>query len=696
MHRPRFLVVLTILTVFSAAPSLAQQAPPLGQQAPPLAQQAPPLAQQAPPARVGRVSFASGNLAFHTAGQTEWSAAGVNYPVATGASLWTDAEARAEIRIAPDTIDMASDTELDIAELDQRVTRLSVPQGRIILHLRRLDQGQSFEIDIPRGAVQLLQAGYYDIDAGAQDQPARVAVFEGSAQFVGNGANIVVKAGDVAMLNGANPVAATLEPAVPDGFVEWCRSRDYDEKRLAAPYHVSPNMTGYVELDDYGRWDSAPGYGEVWYPNVQAGWAPYTNGRWVWVAPWGWTWVDAEPWGFAPCHYGRWAMVGESWGWVPGAFESSPVYAPALVAFLGGPGVGLFASGAVGPQVGWFPLAPGEAYWPSYTADPSYIRRLNQANVGNIDNIQMMRNVMLPAQIADAQFANRRFATIVPQHVFASAGNVGAAAPRPAAAALEHVAVTMRPPQVAPAPTRSLPGPFAAGIRGPQGPVMGTQSERAGGLGLTAPSKAAALPPSPGTTPPAPAFHPSAQAPQPTQAFHPPAQATQPAQASHPTVQAPQPTQAFHPPAPAVHPQAQAPQPAQAFHPPAAAVHPPAQAPQPTQAFHPPAPAPHPPAPAPQPAQAFHPPAPAPHPQAPAPQPAQAVHPPAPAPHPPAQVPQPAQASRPPAPAFHPPPQPAQQVAHAPPAGKGGGGAPQAAKGGGPAPAQGGKGDKHD
>jgi len=343
MHRPRFFVVLAILTVFSAATSLAQQAPP---------------------ARVGRVSFVSGNLAFHTAGQTEWSAAAVNYPVATGASLWTDDEARAEIRIAPDTIDMASGTELDIVELDERVTRLSVPQGRIILHLRRLDQGQSFQIDIPRGAVELQQPGYYDIDAGTQDQAARVAVFEGSAQFGGNGADIVVKAGDVAMLSGVNPVAATLEPAVADAFVEWCRSRDYDEKRLAAPYHVSPNMTGYVELDEYGRWDSAPGYGEVWYPNVPAGWVPYTNGRWVWAAPWGWTWVDAEPWGFAPCHYGRWAMVGESWGWVPGAFEASPVYAPALVAFLGGPGVGLFASGAVGPQVGWFPLAPGEAYWP--------------------------------------------------------------------------------------------------------------------------------------------------------------------------------------------------------------------------------------------------------------------------------------------------------------------------------------------
>jgi len=642
MHRPRFLVVLAILTVFSAAPSLAQQAPP---------------------ARVGRVSFVSGNLAFHTAEQTEWSAAAVNYPVGTGASLWTDDEARAEIGIAPDTIDMASGTELDVVELDERVTRLSVPQGRIILHLRRLDQGQSFEIDIPRGAVQLQQPGYYDIDAGIQDKPARVAVFEGSAQFVGNGADFVFKAGDAAMLNGINPVAATLEPAVADAFVEWCRSRDYDAKRLAAPYHVSPNMAGYVELDEHGRWDAAPGYGEVWYPNVPAGWAPYTNGRWVWVAPWGWTWVDAEPWGFAPCHYGRWAMVGESWGWVPGAFEPSPVYAPALVAFLGGPGVGLFAAGAVGPQVGWFPLAPGEAYWPSYTADPSYIRRLNQANVGNIDNIQMMRNVMLPAQIADAQFANRRFATIVPQHVFAGAGNVGAAAPRPAAGALEHVAVTMRPPQVAPAPTRSLPGPVAAGIRGQQGPVAGTQGERAGGIGLTAPPKTAALPPYPGTISPAPAPHA---------------------------------TQAFHPPAPGVHPLAQSPQPAQAFHPPAPAVHPPAQAPQPAQAFHPPAPSPHPSAQAPQPAQAFHPPPPAPHPPPQAPQPAQAFHPPAPAPHPPPQAPQPAQASHPPAPVFHPPPQPAQQAAHAPPAGKGGAAAPQVPKGAGPAPAQGGKGDKHD
>ena len=622
MHR--LLITLTILTVVIAAAALAQQAPPT---------------------RVGRVSFVSGNLAFHTAGQTEWSAAAVNYPVATGASLWTDAEARAEIRIGPDTVDMASNTELDVVALDERVTRFEVPQGRIYLHLRRLDQGQSVEIDIPRGAVQLLQPGYYDIDAGTQDQPARIAVFGGSARFVGSGSDIAVKAGDVVVLNGISPVAATFDPAVADAFVEWCRLRDYDENRLAAPYYVSPRLTGYAELDPYGRWGNAAGYGEVWYPTVPAGWTPYTNGRWVWVAPWGWTWIDEEPWGFAPCHYGRWAYIGERWGWVPGAFEPSPVYAPALVAFLGGAGAGLYVSGAVGPQVGWFPLAPGETYWPSYTADPSYIRRLNQANVGSIDNIQMMRNVMLPAQVAGAQFANRRFATIAPQHVFASAGHIAPAAQHAPAAALERTSVTMRPPQVRPSPARAVPGPTAFRARGQAGPMVGTQGEHIGGAGrLPPPSYVGALPPHPETAvrghqPGRPANNALPVPGRPGEASAHSAIASPPPQSV--TVQRDHPTWSG-----ATHPRA----PAQAFHPP------PVQAPRPrVEPFQPPG---------------------------------QALRAPGPAPHPPAQTPQP--------------------VGHAPPAAKGGGAAPQASKGGGPAPQAskgggpapahggGGKADKHD
>ena len=206
---------------------------------------------------------------------------------------------------------------------------------------------------------------------------------------------------------------------------------------------------------------------------------------------------------------------------------------------------------------------------------------------------------MLPAQIANTQFANRRFATVVPPHVFASSGNVGSAALHPPSLAMAHTSVTMRPPQVTPASPRSLPGPVATGVHGKQSPVVGTHSEHASGAGLAASATSGALPPTgiayrspqparattsveqasrlhPGvaspqgaTAPtsqslagqkkhpasaevahphaPAQAFHPPAQAPRPAQAFHRPAQAPQ-------TVQAPRPVQAFHPPAQMPHP----------------------------------------------------------------------------------------------------------------------------------------------
>ena len=59
----------------------------------------------------------------------------------------------------------------------------------------------------------------------------------------------------------------------------------------------------------------------------------------------------------------------ERWGWVPGNFVPQPIYAPALVAFIEVPGIGPSAPVETGPAVGWFPLAPGEVYWPNYTRD---------------------------------------------------------------------------------------------------------------------------------------------------------------------------------------------------------------------------------------------------------------------------------------------------------------------------------------
>jgi hypothetical protein len=143
----------------------------------------------------------------------------------------------------------------------------------------------------------------------------------------------------------------------------WCSQRDYREEHAVARRYVSDDVIGYEDLDDYGGWRQVPEYGTVWFPHVTVvDWAPYRYGHWAWISPWGWTWVDDAPWGFAPFHYGRWVNVRGGWGWVPcpprvvAVAYVRPVYAPALVAWVGGPHVAVGVGVGGGVNVGWFPL----------------------------------------------------------------------------------------------------------------------------------------------------------------------------------------------------------------------------------------------------------------------------------------------------------------------------------------------------
>jgi len=469
----------------------------------------PALAQVEPPARVGRVSVVSGTLAFYGPGDTDWSAAKINLPVAAGAWLATDPQSRAEMRVGSDSIDLSNDTQLNFAELRGKVMQIALAQGRIDLHVRGLKQDETAEIDVARGGVWLLQPGIYDIDSGGQDQPTRITVFEGGARFAGGGIDTPINAGDVLVLSGNDTLSAAVEQAAQDEFVRWCRSNDYDLKRLAAPHHVSPAMTGYEELDAHGGWAAVPTYGEAWFPtSVPASWAPYREGRWVWIEPWGWNWVDDEPWGFAPFHYGRWARVGDRWGWVPGEYVPEPVYAPALVAFIAPPAIGVSVPVPVdtGPPVGWFPLAPGEVYWPTYTRDPVYIRNVNITNV-NITKINTIiasrpANADPPPQAINQQFANRAAATMVPARVLVQSDRVAPAAVAVAPQILQQAAVSVKPPPIVarPAATASTQ-PNAASPSPPLGRV--TPPVPSGAMTATQPAAQAK------STAPAPAHPPT-------------------------------------------------------------------------------------------------------------------------------------------------------------------------------------------
>src|SRR5256885_10903511 len=186
-----------------------------------------------------------------------------------------------------------------------------------------------------------------------------------------------------------------------DGWEYWCASRDRRWEDSRSAHYVSRGVIGYEDLDDNGDWQETPGYGAVWVPRrVATGWAPYRYGHWAWVEPWGWTWIDDAPWGFAPFHYGRWVYVGGGWAWVPGRVVARPVYAPALVVFVGGRNWSLAIAGGSG--VAWFPLAPEEPYVPAYRVSNTYIRNVNVTNV-NVTNINVTN-----VNVTNINYRNRR------------------------------------------------------------------------------------------------------------------------------------------------------------------------------------------------------------------------------------------------------------------------------------------------
>ncbi|MES3014044.1 MAG: DUF6600 domain-containing protein, partial [Pseudomonadota bacterium] len=149
-------------------------------------------------------------------------------------------------------------------------------------------------------------------------------------------------------------------------------------------------------------------------------------GHWAHVRPWGWTWVDDAPWGLAPFHYGRWVYHRNTWCWTPGTRVARPVYAPALVGWVGGARGSVSVGIGVGPAVGWFPLGPREVYVPSYRVSSRYARNLNITNVNATIITNVFRNPQGPRE-----FENRRHPraiTVVPASVMAERRPVGPAA----------------------------------------------------------------------------------------------------------------------------------------------------------------------------------------------------------------------------------------------------------------------------
>ncbi|TBR29645.1 MAG: hypothetical protein EPO10_06890, partial [Reyranella sp.] len=419
--------------------------------------------QNDPPDRVGRLAFVDGTVSFHDDQQDGWTKAVINTPLTTGDAIWTEPNARSEVSLAGTRIRMEGSTELDMSQIDDEKVRLQLAQGRVDVKTTQMDTSQPYEIVTPRGTITLQQQGDYYVEAGSDQDPTRLGVRAGAAQIQGlNGQTLAVRPGEVGEVygDGGSMQLKTVRAAPPAPAATWA-ARDRQVVYDQQPQYVPAGMTGYEDLNGYGNWINDGSYGQVWVPrSTPAGWAPYRTGHWSYVQPWGWTWIDDQPWGFAPYHYGRWANSNNRWVWVPPQREQRPVYAPALVAFVGG----IELAAQLGNQgrntgpVGWFPLGPREVYVPPYSTNRDYYQRINRA--ARIQDRELeerweraqRREAFIAGQ--NSVLANQRFATVVPSQAFVRSQPVQRAVLTVPAERLAKAAVA--PVSAPPAPAASV------------------------------------------------------------------------------------------------------------------------------------------------------------------------------------------------------------------------------------------------
>jgi hypothetical protein len=418
-----------------------------------------------PPTRVARLGYLEGSVSFEPAGETDWVGAVPNRPMTTGDQLWTDRDSRAELQLGSAAIRLSQNTGISFLDLDDETVQVQLSSGTINVRVRRLGRDDDFEIDTPNLAFVITQPGSYRIDVSEDGSDTDVTVRSGYGEATGNGQSYSLHAGQVGFFMGTQSLEADVESiGDEDPFDTWADGRDHRYDISPSAHYLSPDVVGFQDLDDYGDWRDDGAYGHVWFPNrVDVGWAPYHTGHWAWIDPWGYTWVDDSPWGYAPFHYGRWVSVGGRWGWIAGPPEVAPVYAPALVVFVGGgPGFG--------GNVGWFPLGPREVYVPTYPVSRTYMTQINVSNttvnttvVTNVYNTTIINKT---TTITNVTYANRTVpgaVTAVPQNAFASAQPVA------------KVAVRMTPQQIA-----AVPVAAHVAVAPTREAVMGSKASTAG------------------------------------------------------------------------------------------------------------------------------------------------------------------------------------------------------------------------
>lgn len=274
--------------------------------------------------RIVRLSYVEGGVQIDRA-SGKYDKAFLNLPITEGTKLRTEGDGRAEVefedgstlRVVPGSLIKFPQLSLDSGN---KLSTIEVVEGTAYVNFVGSKSDQ-MTLEFAHEKIVLSHAAHLRIGIG--NEGTSVAVLKGDVLVDGLSGQSEVKKNQTAEFDFANNEHLALVKDVEDQpYDAWDKQQSqYHDRYGANSYsNYSSSNYGLADLNYYGNFFSAPGYGMVWQPYfVGAGWDPFMDGLWSFEPGFGFGWVSAYPWGWAPYHSGSWVFLpGYGWAWQPG------------------------------------------------------------------------------------------------------------------------------------------------------------------------------------------------------------------------------------------------------------------------------------------------------------------------------------------------------------------------------------------
>lgn len=282
--------------------------------------------------RIVRLSSVEGQVQIDRATGQGLERAILNTPIVEGTRIVTGADGLAEVEFENQSaLRLTENSEVKFTQLlmndaGTKTNRITVEKG--LVYVDTASKGDDSYV-VTVGDRSLTVGRDTSMRLSATPDQLQVAVFKGEADLEGQAQPLVVHKKETLTVD----LKAASQDVVAKGveqnqFDNWNKEReDYGKTYADNQGYGGPSRAyGLQDLNYYGDFFYAGGYGYVWQPYGFAGsmvnWNPYMNGAWMFYPGMGYAWASAYPWGWLPFHYGSWAFInGAGWAWIPGRYN---------------------------------------------------------------------------------------------------------------------------------------------------------------------------------------------------------------------------------------------------------------------------------------------------------------------------------------------------------------------------------------